>query len=250
MISKSLSESLRIESKSQQFKIDQLQSDLEEIPDSFFALFWLYAHDFLFISPSIESVTGHNIQNFASHGMVYFTGIIPPPQIDSIYQSLNSQVNTIKSSPEGLFEESFLHVKAAVLDPDKQEIPVNYNAILMDEKVFDPISYLVLCAWIDTRNKTDHEVLIFEKEINRKLLKIKEIYFQSNPERYEFLKIKNKISQREKEVAQLLAHGHSTKNISEILHISFNTVESHRKNLLQKLDAKNTAELIYKFNRY
>lgn len=51
-------------------------------------------------------------------------------------------------------------------------------------------------------------------------------------------------SRREKEVLQLLASGHSTKSISEKLFITEKTVESHRKNLVQKAKVKNTVELI------
>lgn len=245
----SISEALGVRGEPEKSKIDQLQMGLEQIPDTFFALFWLYTHDFLYISPSIEKVTGHALRNFEKHGMVFFTGIIPPPLIENIYQTMYAQAEAIKNHPDHLFADEFLQIQAAVFDPEKREIPVHYNAVLLDEKIFDPISYLVLCSWIDTREKTAEEVQILERELRSKLTAIKHIYFQSKPERFELLKVKNKISDREKEVAQLLAQGHSTKSISDQLHISFNTVESHRKNLLHKLEAKNTAELVYKFNQ-
>ena len=244
-----ISDALEISSEPEKSKINQLQEELDQIPDSFFALFWLYNHDFLYINPSVEKVTGHALPNFEKHGMVFFTGIIPPPLIEPIYQTMNAQAEAIRNHPQHLFAEEYLHIQAAVYDVDKKEIPVHYNAILMDEKVFDPISYLVLCSWIDTRNKSTAEIDQVESDIKAKLLEFKKAYFQSKPERFEFLKTKNSISDREREVAQLLFQGHSTKSISEQLHISFHTVESHRKNLLQKLDAKNTAELIYKFNQ-
>ncbi|MCK6616762.1 MAG: response regulator transcription factor [Cyclobacteriaceae bacterium] len=52
------------------------------------------------------------------------------------------------------------------------------------------------------------------------------------------------LSQREREVLQLIAEGISTKEIAEKLHLSPGTVETHRKNLLKKLNARNSAELI------
>lgn len=51
-------------------------------------------------------------------------------------------------------------------------------------------------------------------------------------------------SKREKEVLQLLAKGHSSREISKKLFITEKTVESHRKNLVQKANVKNTVELI------
>jgi DNA-binding NarL/FixJ family response regulator len=48
---------------------------------------------------------------------------------------------------------------------------------------------------------------------------------------------------REREVLQLLAEGRATKKIAERLHISVKTVESHRKNIMTKLDLYTVAEL-------
>jgi DNA-binding NarL/FixJ family response regulator len=52
------------------------------------------------------------------------------------------------------------------------------------------------------------------------------------------------LTRREKEVLGHVSNGLSTQNIADQLHISFNTVESHRKNLLTKFGARNGAELI------
>ncbi len=52
------------------------------------------------------------------------------------------------------------------------------------------------------------------------------------------------ISRREKEVLHLIAFEHSTKMIADQLYISKHTVVSHRKNLLAKLNVKNTAGLV------
>jgi len=52
------------------------------------------------------------------------------------------------------------------------------------------------------------------------------------------------ITQREKDVLGLIAHGYSNKEISLQLFISASTVESHRKHLIKKLNLKNTAALV------
>jgi DNA-binding CsgD family transcriptional regulator len=56
----------------------------------------------------------------------------------------------------------------------------------------------------------------------------------------------NNITPKEKEVLSLLAQGLSSKEIASRLFISVHTVESHRKNLRFKFDAKNSSELIMK----
>jgi len=49
---------------------------------------------------------------------------------------------------------------------------------------------------------------------------------------------------REKEIIKALAKGMNSSQISDILHISKHTVDSHRKNMLRKTEAKSTSELI------
>jgi PAS domain S-box-containing protein len=52
------------------------------------------------------------------------------------------------------------------------------------------------------------------------------------------------LTKREKEILKLIASGLSSKQISEELFISINTVETHRRHLLSKLQVKNSMELV------
>lgn len=52
------------------------------------------------------------------------------------------------------------------------------------------------------------------------------------------------LSEREREVFQLIAEGLSNKEVAEVLHISPATVETHRARLMEKLDVHSTAELV------
>ena len=52
------------------------------------------------------------------------------------------------------------------------------------------------------------------------------------------------LSPREREVLQLIAEGYTNKDIAEILSISIKTVQSHRANLMGKLDLHDRGELI------
>lgn len=56
----------------------------------------------------------------------------------------------------------------------------------------------------------------------------------------------NNLTTKEKTVLSLVSSGLTTKEIANALKISHHTVESHRKNLLRKCCAKNSAELIQK----
>ena len=52
------------------------------------------------------------------------------------------------------------------------------------------------------------------------------------------------LTRREKEVLELIAEGMTNNEIAAKLFISSTTVDTHRKNLLSKLEAKNTASLV------
>lgn len=52
------------------------------------------------------------------------------------------------------------------------------------------------------------------------------------------------LSERELEVLQLTSDGHSEKEISDKLFLSIETVKTHRKNMLQKTEAKNSVDLV------
>ena len=52
------------------------------------------------------------------------------------------------------------------------------------------------------------------------------------------------LTQREKEVLHLIAEGYTNHQMAEKLFISPHTVDSHRKNLLNKFEVKNTAALL------
>ncbi|MBB6108560.1 response regulator transcription factor [Mucilaginibacter lappiensis] len=52
------------------------------------------------------------------------------------------------------------------------------------------------------------------------------------------------VTKREKQILQLLAQGKTTAAIATELFLSPLTVDTHRKNLLQKFEVKNTAELL------
>ncbi len=54
----------------------------------------------------------------------------------------------------------------------------------------------------------------------------------------------NLLTDREKEVLQALAEGRSNKEVASMLDVGVSTVETHRANLMQKLNLHNTAEIV------
>jgi len=54
----------------------------------------------------------------------------------------------------------------------------------------------------------------------------------------------SEITPREKEVLDLIAYEHSSKEIAQKLFVSPETINSHRKNMMDKLGVRNTAGLV------
>ncbi|WP_228458615.1 response regulator transcription factor [Chryseobacterium aureum] len=93
----------------------------------------------------------------------------------------------------------------------------------------------------------------FLKSIN--ILLLNEIYicdhakekmmsFISSEQEKPNLHIREPLTRREMEILKLICDGNSSKDISEKLFISINTVETHRKRILLKLNAKNSVGIV------
>ena len=52
------------------------------------------------------------------------------------------------------------------------------------------------------------------------------------------------LTSREREIVQLLAEGKSSKEVASVLNISVKTAETHRANLMRKLDCHSVVELV------
>jgi DNA-binding NarL/FixJ family response regulator len=52
------------------------------------------------------------------------------------------------------------------------------------------------------------------------------------------------LTEREKEVLQLLAEGRTNKEVANVLNVSLSTVETHRTNMMQKLNLHSAAEIV------
>ncbi len=60
------------------------------------------------------------------------------------------------------------------------------------------------------------------------------------------LTLSQKVSGRETEILQMISEGYTVKEIASSLYLSEHTIISHKKNLSEKLSAKNCVDLIVK----
>jgi DNA-binding NarL/FixJ family response regulator len=80
----------------------------------------------------------------------------------------------------------------------------------------------------------------------QKILAGEKVYISNNfnkePEVIDTFSKMQQLTNRETEILQLVSKDYTTEQIAEALHLSFYTVETHRKNIKQKLNFKNKQE--------
>ena len=86
--------------------------------------------------------------------------------------------------------------------------------------------------------------------VNKHLLKKKAREEEEEEEEEDTFTLKYKLTLREREVLQLLLDEENNRQIGKSLEISTRTVETHRKNIMLKLDVKNNIGLIKKVLSY
>jgi len=79
----------------------------------------------------------------------------------------------------------------------------------------------------------------FSPSVSTKI--VKELLKKGTAGKYKSLH--HSLTSREREVLQLIAEGHTSREIAEILFISVKTVDAHRSHIMEKLDLHNVADL-------
>ena len=124
------------------------------------------------------------------------------------------------------------HIKFLIVDQEKNAQKEYLNPASVD-------GYIFLCCDTEEVLKAMISVAAGEKFFCEKALdnfiQPKGIINSCNP---------ISLSEREIEVLQLIAKGKSSKQISEVLYLSFHTITTHRKHICRKLNLNKVSELV------
>lgn len=200
----------------------------------------------LFLSPRFESITGYRCERFQNEGLPFWFSVIHPADVQGVSDRIAKA-----------------HYDLATNDaPPGEPLQLEYRIRRADGTVVWIREWKLIISFRD--RKKDHILGCFcdvsteknaETTAVRELLdKEKDIHgllavaagYQS---RGESANTTLRISQREKQVLQLVAAGSSSKQIAAELSISENTVETHRRRLLQKFGVNNSTALIQEAHR-
>jgi DNA-binding CsgD family transcriptional regulator len=198
---------------------------------------------YLYIDPSCRAVLGYEVEHIAQEGPMYFVSLWHPADF-KIYNEIifpetirflkkqhpgerlnfSSSINYRIMASNGRYI-TVLQRSTCYLHPDTGK-PLAVVGFIIDITHYKEDSSI-----IHTIEKIDGNFSVLSKEPVYKA-----VYYPA--------KESNVLSKREMEILQLIYQGLGSKEIAIKLFVSINTVNNHRKNMLQKSGCKNSSELL------
>jgi DNA-binding NarL/FixJ family response regulator len=220
---------------------------LHDLPYSFLALNWHSSHEYLYISENVQQLTGHSFSSFRNHGIIFLFSITPIHKIKQISTTLYQQLEEIDQDPTLITRPVNLAVDGGIVCSDGIERPFCCLSTILDYIPGQRKSYLILSTYISEEsagNQLDH---IRSQALDLQA-RIQKLYVQLNPHRFGVFESYKLLTPRELEIAEMIRNGDNSRTIADKLSIALNTVTSHRKSLLKKMNAGNTAEMMHLLN--
>lgn len=194
---------------------------------------------FEFISKNMNSCIGLEKDVLLKDGMREFWNRIHPEDIELWLKALNElMVFTLSDIPIQKRQRMSYTWNYRLKNADKQYVNIVQNTTPIEfDSDMKPIiglaHYTVLDAKIKMPITATAKLLNDQNEYETK-------YFNNFSEKL----LTNGLSNRERDVIRLLTINKSSKEIAESLSISANTVDTHRRNILKKLNISSTGELV------
>jgi len=206
---------------------------------TFFCITNTQSLQFEYISKNYKACLGLDSNLLKAKGMRYFWSRIHPDDLEKWLKALNE-----------LMEFTLEHIKEE--DRQKANYTWNYRIKNADDVYVNLIQNTTPLA-LDSHGKPIiglahytvlHSDIKMDISASAKLLndqnEYETIYFNNYGQKL----LSEGISNRERDVIRLLVLDFSSKEISQKLNISSHTVDTHRRNILKKLNISSTGELI------
>ncbi|TXG40115.1 LuxR C-terminal-related transcriptional regulator [Seonamhaeicola maritimus] len=200
---------------------------------------------FEYVSKNMNACLGLDKELFDKGGMKYFWSRIHPEDIERWLQALNELMNFTLKEIDGkdrlkmsyTWNYRFKNAQDEYVNIIQNTTPLEFDT--NHKPIIGLAHYTVLHPNIKMQVCASAKLLNQQNEYETK-------YFNNYSQ-----KLLNAISNRERDIIRLLVLDYSSKQIAEKLEISSNTVDTHRRNILKKLNISSTGELIgmLKMNR-
>jgi DNA-binding CsgD family transcriptional regulator len=183
---------------------------------------------FLLVSPMVESVTGYPQQMFVNGGLEFMLSLVHPAEMPSlrlIHQQMIGFFNSLPQSEKSNYSYAYnVSIRKAddtyinlLCQLSYEQLANNSNLLVGKEMFtditpFNPASAMQLIIRNHTKTSGNQN----------------QIY------RFNTSTSHRKLSVREEEVSELVARGHSSKEIATMLNRSKNTIDTYRRNIKKK----------------
>lgn len=212
--------------------------DLSTIGCSYHLIFNYSSMTFVYVDHKFQKISGYNSDRLLIHGIHFLNNIIYPEDIPAYLLSLkkiNEYLFNIPVAKRKSYQISFdFRIKGA--DGNFLRLLQQMVALEFDEKgnlMYSLDRYTDITHW----EKEEETVLtITGRDISKNL-----IFYPTR--KYDEVADRT-FTKTEMKILRLLSEGLSSKEIADYASISFNTVNTHRRNMLRKARVKNTTELI------
>lgn len=216
--------------------------------DSYFYVLNLHNLELDYVSPSVHKLTGKDASTVTIEDLL---GMALPEEIQKIQKK------------EQLIDQFF----NGYLRPEERtsyRIVYSYRMLDHNGSVRNMLHQATVLSLnedktpqhvLSVHSDVSHLNIISTAEVSFLHLENGESFCNLDPEEFPFDPVKARkkkpslvhhLSDRELEITKLLSRGMETNHIADKLNISKHTVRTHRKNILQKSNCSNTAELITK----
>lgn len=204
-------------------------------------VFDIEQNKFLYVDEQIEEVTGISRNAYLNRGPKYLLKKTYYPHIPQLIRTSLHQNRFFSKLPSSSIENFIVNREFAYYSNGQKRWVLHQT-----------IKHLL--------NSTGHifAVAVLQTRIERVKLDAKFRYYIFDRERNQICYPKPKLNKndspgltkRELQIIDLLKQGYSSKQISEMLHLSFHTVRTHRRNIFNKLGCSNIVDLINKLSLY
>lgn len=194
---------------------------------------------FEYISKNMFSCLGLDLGLMKSRGMRYFWSRMHPDDVENWLQALNELMNftlnniEIKDRPKMSYTWNYRikNSKNIFVNVIQNTTPLKFD--LNEKPIIGLAHYTILDSKISMQVSATAKLLNNNNEYETK-------YFNNFSQKL----LSDGISNRERDIVRLLVLNYSSKDIAQKLNISSNTVDTHRRNILKKLNISSTGELI------
>ena len=194
---------------------------------------------FEYISKNMSACLGLDKRLFEEQGMRGFWSRMHPDDLDSWLLALNDLMK-------------FTLSEISVKDRNKMSYTWNYRLKNSNDEYVNIIQNTTPLEF-DSKNKPIiglAHYTVLHPDINMQICASAKLLNSNNEYETKYFNnfsqklLTNGISNRERDIIRLLVLNNSSKEIAKRLNISPNTVDTHRRNILKKLNVSSTGELI------